>query len=126
MLGDNHLDDLSPLPTCFPNLEKLSIVGNKIGFRDEMEPLTRLTKLWALDVEGNEICEIRGHDRWMADTFPRVKRFMITAYDVDSDEEDDDDISLFLSDESMDADDEEEDNVSDGPGESVPEVIQID
>ncbi|XP_055336582.1 acidic leucine-rich nuclear phosphoprotein 32 family member A-like [Paramacrobiotus metropolitanus] len=128
MLGDNHLEDLSVIPACFPNLEKLSIVGNKFGHRDELEPLTRLPKLRALDVEGNDLCEIRGHDRWMVDTFPRVKQFIITAYDVDSDEDDNDDISWFLSDEAMDADNEEEDegDAFEGPGESVPEVITID
>ncbi|XP_055353849.1 acidic leucine-rich nuclear phosphoprotein 32 family member A-like [Paramacrobiotus metropolitanus] len=109
MLGDNHLKDLSVIPACFPNLQKLSI-------------------LRALDVEGNELCEIRGYDRWMVDAFPRVKLFIITAYDVDSDEDDNDDISWFLSDEAMDADNEEEDegDAIEGPGESVPEVITFD
>ncbi|XP_055340972.1 acidic leucine-rich nuclear phosphoprotein 32 family member A-like isoform X1 [Paramacrobiotus metropolitanus] len=130
MLGDNHIDDLSILPQSCPNLEKLSIVGNKIGLRDELEPLTLLPKLRALDVEGNELCEIRGHDRWLADKFPNVTRFLITAYDVDSeDEESDDDISWFLSGEAMGDSDEDGYNGDDDDSHTdarVPEVITLD
>ncbi|XP_055327336.1 acidic leucine-rich nuclear phosphoprotein 32 family member A-like isoform X2 [Paramacrobiotus metropolitanus] len=106
MLGDNNLDDLSPIPNCFPNLEKLSVVGNRIRLRDQLQPLTRLNKLRALDVEGNDICEIRGHDRWLKDTFPQVTHFIIVAYDVDGDEEDDGNATRILCNEHLDDDDE--------------------
>ncbi|XP_055347693.1 putative acidic leucine-rich nuclear phosphoprotein 32 family member C [Paramacrobiotus metropolitanus] len=127
MLGDNHLDNIDIIADKCPNLVKLSLVNNKLAFRDDLELLTRLTHLRSLDVEANALCDIRGHDRWLADKFPTVTRFIITAYDTDTDDDSEEDWELepFICDESPleDSDNDGQQDENDQPDDNA---IQID